>query len=306
MRRKFVFVLIGVLAIALVIALTAYWKGYVPSTDRHVIRLAESVAADELRDPSSALFRREKVTTFTSGELAGRRGICGEVNGKNAQGAYAGFTRFIAATDRDGGVMFEPQSNYSEGDQRSAQAGCEADGRSLSGLIRIKSACERVIDIIKDRAPLNRFNEHWDAVCESPKAVAPASGSPTPTPTPSPLPLKEVIASAPAARPVILEAGPLDPCSNGVIGGLKAGGDGFVSLRSAPTTDGVELARLHNGDQVYTCDSANGWTGVVVRKNDNDDCGGSPMRGDLPKSTRYSGPCRSGWISSKYVSVWAG
>lgn len=43
--------------------------------------------ARRLRDPESAQFRDERLTAFNAA-------LCGEVNGKNAFGAYIGFKRF--------------------------------------------------------------------------------------------------------------------------------------------------------------------------------------------------------------------
>ena len=58
--------------------------------------IEEKVAA-QLRDPESAQFRNlhgEKTAT------------CGEVNGKNAFGAYVGFRRFVHS---DGSTIFESE-----------------------------------------------------------------------------------------------------------------------------------------------------------------------------------------------------
>lgn len=49
------------------------------------------IAAAGLRDPSSAQFRDVATTRLASGGVA----VCGEINGKNAYGAYEGFQRFV-------------------------------------------------------------------------------------------------------------------------------------------------------------------------------------------------------------------
>lgn len=60
---------------------------------------AKDLVAGQLRDPSSAQFRDLRKT---------RQGVvCGEVNGKNGYGGYAGFQRFIAKPDT-GEVWLEP------------------------------------------------------------------------------------------------------------------------------------------------------------------------------------------------------
>lgn len=59
---------------------------------------AEKAVAASLRDPSSAQFRNvvERSTA-----------TCGEVNGKNAFGAYVGFKRFVY---KDGTVLIDPET----------------------------------------------------------------------------------------------------------------------------------------------------------------------------------------------------
>lgn len=60
-------------------------------------RISKEAVTGMLRDPRSAEFRNQK-------------GICGEVNSKNAFGAYVGFQRYIAASrelvvmERDSGM----------------------------------------------------------------------------------------------------------------------------------------------------------------------------------------------------------
>ena len=49
-------------------------------------RVAREFVSEVLKDPESAEFRNQK-------------GFCGEVNSKNSFGGYAGFKRFIAASE---------------------------------------------------------------------------------------------------------------------------------------------------------------------------------------------------------------
>lgn len=51
---------------------------------------AQRLAAAQLIDPGSAQFRNVQTISGPAGER-----VCGEINGKNRMGAYAGFTRFI-------------------------------------------------------------------------------------------------------------------------------------------------------------------------------------------------------------------
>ena len=88
----------------------------------------------------------------------------------------------------------------------------------------------------------------------------------------------------------------------GRVGGLPGGEDNFLAVREAPTTRARELARLDPGARVYLCDrnESGKWFGVVYRSS-----------GSLPEGNgcalhaaakgAYDGPCRSGWVSARYV-----
>lgn len=88
----------------IVVAATLVLGGcqWIPGTDAHLREKAQRLAAAELIDPSSAQFRRVEVSRRPGGDR-----VCGEINGKNRMGAYAGFTRFV--TDLEGGsAWLEP------------------------------------------------------------------------------------------------------------------------------------------------------------------------------------------------------
>lgn len=57
---------------------------------------AKQSAADQLLDPKSAQFRNVRLIPDAKRSDAAGLGVCGEINGKNAYGAYAGFKRFVA------------------------------------------------------------------------------------------------------------------------------------------------------------------------------------------------------------------
>src|SRR5262249_10840281 len=59
--------------------------------------MAKQYVADKLPDPQSARFRR-----LVSGEPdnSGIVRLCGEIDGKNADGAYAGYKRFVVLFQR--------------------------------------------------------------------------------------------------------------------------------------------------------------------------------------------------------------
>ncbi|MDN3524334.1 hypothetical protein QWY79_03535 [Halomonas sabkhae] len=79
-------------------------------------RIAKNAVAEKLRDPESAKFR--------SLDVFGPHGsivVCGQVNGKNGFGAYAGFERFIS--EYEGGLV-RLESSWGEGFERAWEEEC--------------------------------------------------------------------------------------------------------------------------------------------------------------------------------------
>jgi hypothetical protein len=94
-----------------------------------------------------------------------------------------------------------------------------------------------------------------------------------------------------------------DACgSTGQVVGLNPRGDGFLSVQSGPGGRPYrEIDRVFNGNQVYICGEVGPWLAVVYPAGR--DCGvGTPW----PIRQPYTGPCRYGWIHSRYVRVIAG
>lgn len=105
--------------------------------------------------------------------------------------------------------------------------------------------------------------------------------------------------------PIMLGAdGDLDACGSvGVIVGLDPKGDGFLSVRSGPAGKPYrEIDRLYNGNPVYICGEKGKWLAVVYPA-DGRDCG---VSSPWPKRLPYTGPCRYGWVHSRYVRLTAG
>ena len=100
----------------------------------------------------------------------------------------------------------------------------------------------------------------------------------------------------------------LDAClSLGEIRGLNPRGDNFLAVRAAPDPRAAMLARLGPGRRVHVCEEAAGgaWLGIVydpVPGGDRDCAVGSPV----PEPRPYRGPCASGWVSARYVTIIAG
>ena len=98
--------------------------------------------------------------------------------------------------------------------------------------------------------------------------------------------------------------------------GLRKGGDGFVSVRAAPSTKAAELDRLTASRPVIALTPATDWSkvtfiGVIYP------AGGSggvslSVVCDFPETPPgppfdriYTGPCRSGWVHRRFVEVLA-
>jgi hypothetical protein len=119
-------------------------------------------------------------------------------------------------------------------------------------------------------------------------------------------------AKAPPTRPVMVGGEPeLDACpSLGAVIPLPKGGDGFVAVRAAPTVKARMLDKLMPGRALLLCeDSADGqWVGVVYPETwggpEVTDCRvSSPANG---AARPYEGPCLSGWVARRFVTVIAG
>lgn len=104
------------------------------------------------------------------------------------------------------------------------------------------------------------------------------------------------------AVPVIIEAGDTDPCSNGVVKGLRANGDGFLSIRSTPSASARELGRLYNGQTIYVCAGRGDWLGIVYGRA-GQDCN---VTTSWVRTLPYTGPCNSGWVHRRWVEIYAG
>jgi hypothetical protein len=95
----------------------------------------------------------------------------------------------------------------------------------------------------------------------------------------------------------------LDACQTlGQVRGLKAGGDGFLSVRNGPSTRHAELDRLANGRQVYFCARKGYWVGIVYGSHGS----GCGVTSPIARKRVYRGPCRSGWVHGGFLEPLAG
>ena len=77
----------GLIAAGLTVAATGHPHA---APDSALINAAKAAAAYDLRDPDSAQFRNLHIA---DGPLSKK--VCGEINGKNQFGGYAGYRRFV-------------------------------------------------------------------------------------------------------------------------------------------------------------------------------------------------------------------
>ncbi len=92
-----------------------------------------------------------------------------------------------------------------------------------------------------------------------------------------------------------------DACgSGGDVVGLDPHGDGFLSVRSGPGGKQFrEIDRVYNGMHLKICDERGPWLGVVYTPDGNSQtCG---VERSWPTRLPYTGPCRYGWVFSRYV-----
>jgi hypothetical protein len=95
----------------------------------------------------------------------------------------------------------------------------------------------------------------------------------------------------------------LDACGAvGVVSGLDPKPASTLSVRSGPGPQFDRIDRLTSGTRVWLCDRKGPWVGVVYGP-DGQDCGVSRP---IDRRRPYTGPCASGWVFDKYVSLLAG
>lgn len=102
-----------IILLALVIPLVL--AGCKPGEEK-AISLAKSEVAANLKDPGSAQFRNVKVSKMTDAEDGHVVAVvCGEINGKNGFGAYAGFHPFFVELNMKSKGIFSKGVDYTLG-----------------------------------------------------------------------------------------------------------------------------------------------------------------------------------------------
>lgn len=91
----------------------------------------------------------------------------------------------------------------------------------------------------------------------------------------------------------------LDTCAFGRVAGLKADGDGFLSVRRGPSTSYEAFDQLKNNEKVWLFEEKDGWYGIVYGV---DELTCSPVDQDRPVQTNG----KIGWVYGKWIEVLAG
>jgi hypothetical protein len=80
-------------------AATAQSKGYTKEFIAIFVPKAKAAVTRDFMDPESARFRGLYVSRYVSSKYGTISYLCGEVNAKNAYGAYVGFRQFASAIE---------------------------------------------------------------------------------------------------------------------------------------------------------------------------------------------------------------
>ena len=170
-RRKIkVLITAGAVASALVggAAATAFQLGYIPHTDKAYFKAATEVVSSSMLDPESAQFRKLTRHVVVDGPKKGASAICGEFNGKNANGAYSGYSRFIFIEPINKSFS-EPIELYSQEEASEAGEICRAAVRRMKNnpyeSISGKYECDRAIEMQKNRIQIEEFDFAWSRTC---------------------------------------------------------------------------------------------------------------------------------------------
>ena len=163
--------LFGLLATLLIVAggYVAYLQGYVPDTDPNFKKMAQINAAALLRDTSSAQFRNVNFGVAAYGSAKGKRILCGEINGRNGNGAYAGFSRFAASSSEDFSII-EPVWNRTPEEAHKVYRECERNfklARSNRYMIpEAKEICAQAQEAAEEQYQYEKFEIWWKDSCE--------------------------------------------------------------------------------------------------------------------------------------------
>ena len=148
------------------------------------------------------------------------------------------------------------------------------------------------------------------ACSQSAQDDAPAETTASATPTAAEAPAASTTAAYDGPIPMPIKVGgdgpEMDACGTyAEVANLDPARDDYASVRDAPSAETKERDRLGEGRGVQVCATENGWRGIVYRDEGDEatDCGtGTPVA----TAQNYTGPCRQGWVDSRYLEMVAG
>lgn len=152
----------------------------IPGTDQHAISAAQLKAAENLRDPLAAQFRRVKLVQHpptADSKAKPDRFVCGEMNAKNAYGGYIGFSRFFVDIDREV-VALDPQVEATQEDVEESLSKCRSLMRNPYAADMARSYCNEAQQALDEIRKQIAFNDGYQKSC----SVEPATAKPTATP----------------------------------------------------------------------------------------------------------------------------
>jgi hypothetical protein len=100
--------------------------------------------------------------------------------------------------------------------------------------------------------------------------------------------------------PVVVGGFQAPACGTGLVQGLDPFGDGFLAVRTGPSSDNNQIDSLYNGMQINVCRELGNWLAIVYdpRGQLSERCNVSHP---WPTAMPYTGPCRSGWVYRQWV-----
>lgn len=147
----------------------------IKGTDAHAIKLAEKGMAYDLIDPSSAQFRDMKVykapakTDAEDVALIGKV-VCGQINGKNRNGAYTGFSRFVYSVGLEVGTI-SPDHSVTFDEAKAGYEDCKrgvANARGYASHSLALRRCDEAKEALEEFQEQGDFNSLWDEQCVAP------------------------------------------------------------------------------------------------------------------------------------------
>ena len=146
-------------ALMLCLAMTSSCER-IPGTKLHQLHLGKKAASEALYDPSSAQFRNVSINKVIGRDDEEQKlmewAVCGEINGKNLNGAYAGFKKFVA-NPKDGDVLIDSSIRITAKELEEAVETCSKSAEQAK-------TNQYLVDIAKFNCleasdALNRYNQ---------------------------------------------------------------------------------------------------------------------------------------------------